>query len=221
MIKITAKKTYSERVVLDVKNLVFEKGKTYAIIGANGSGKTTLLKILAKQLKGEDVTYELNAKKITYMPQTSYAFSMSVKKNILLACPITDRNLLIRRYRHLVQILGLNKLLRKNASKLSGGETQRMVLARTLLMNSDLLLLDEPTSALDVEQATAVIRLLKEEKSPEKTIILSTHSLKQAEEIADVILFLHNGLLLESGTPEEVLHNTMTEEAKAFISFNR
>jgi ABC-type multidrug transport system, ATPase component len=155
------------------------------------------------------------------MPQSSYAFSMSVKSNILLSQTFSDRNEKRARMDELVTALGLKGLLRKNAAKLSGGETQRMALARTLLTQSDILLLDEPTAAMDVEQAQAVIKLLKKEVVEKRlTLIFATHSLKQAEELADEVLYMSNGVVVERGTPKDTLHNPVYGETKAFVSFN-
>lgn len=208
---------------MDVANLTFEEGGRYALIGANGSGKSTLLKIIDGQL-GADVGQNIDKKqyKVAYMPQQSYAFSMSVKRNILLPAAVADRENAKERMQGLVSALGLKSLLYKNAARLSGGETQRMALARTLMVDCKVLLLDEPTAAMDVEQAKAVLELLKVETEKRGlTLIFATHSLKQAEELADEILFMANGVVVERGTPEKLLHSPVYSQTKAFIGFNR
>lgn len=221
MIEITAKKQYGDKVVLDVGKLTFEEGKAYALIGANGSGKSTLLKIIGNQLKAEGERVVSKELTIGYMPQQSYAFAMSVKRNIMLPVKAMDKKK--RRYKlnALTNDLGLRGLLHKNAVKLSGGETQRMALARTLMVRCGLLLLDEPTAALDVGQAKAVIELLnKEVKENGVTLIFATHSLKQAELLADEALFLCGGKLMERGNPSEILKNPKSEELREFIGFS-
>lgn len=220
MIEITAIKKYGNKTVLDVESLMFEFGKSYALIGANGSGKSTLLKIIDNQLKAKG-TVDIKNKKVAYMPQNSYAFSMSVKQNILLPIKLTNIKQNKNRIQHLTKALDLTELLGKNAAKLSGGETQRMALARTLMVSADILLLDEPTAAMDVEQAKSVIDLLKSHSDKYKTtLIFATHSMNQAELLADEVLFLSNGKIAERGIPERVLHNPQSAELKAFISFN-
>lgn len=221
MIKITAKKQYGDRTVLNVNGLTFERGKAYALVGANGSGKSTLLKVIDSQLKADGEKNIPKFMTVGYMPQSSYAFSISVKRNILLPLKFYQRRNLRRRFDNLVETLELKGLLKKNAAKLSGGETQRMALARTLMVRADLLLLDEPTAAMDVEQAQAVLKLLKQEvREYHTTLIFATHSLKQAEELADEVLFMSNGVVVERGAPSDVLHNPLYNETKTFIGFN-
>lgn len=219
MIKVTAKKTYGDRVVLDVKDLVFEDGKKYALIGANGSGKSTLLNVIAGQLKAEGkVEFDKRAT-IGYMPQTSYAFSMSVLRNIMLPCKAMERRERVYRANGLIEDLGLKKLKRKNASRLSGGETQRMALARTLMVKCDVLILDEPTAAMDVEQAKTVIELLNRENEFYKnTLIFATHSLKQAEALADVVIFMSEGKAAEISDAKTFLTDAVDKRLIEFIS---
>lgn len=219
MINISAKKTYGNKLALDINSLTFEQGKAYALIGANGSGKSTLLKILARQIEFDGKIDGLS--KVAYMPQNSYAFSMSVKQNILLPIPLRDRKAYQFRLDFLVEKLSLKALLGKNAVLLSGGETQRMALARTLMTECDTLLLDEPTSALDVEQAKLALSLLKSELADRSfTLIFATHSLKQAELLADEAIFLHDGKALEQGCPKTIFAQPKTSELAEFISFN-
>ncbi len=222
MILITCKKTYGDRVVLDV-DFTFEEGKKYALIGANGSGKSTLLQIIDGQLKPDHnskIDGVENAK-ICYMPQSSYAFDMSLKSNVFLGCPARfkecDRVFYNNRVFKLIDDMGLWKLRFKNAAKLSGGETQRMALCRTLVQKHDILLLDEPTSAMDISAtsiAESVLSSYTDEYSP--TLIFATHSLKQAERIADTIIFLKDGKIVEYGT-SEILENPSSDELKEFL----
>lgn len=222
MIELTAKKTYGDRVVLDVEKLSFEEGRRYALIGANGSGKSTLLSILAAQTKpDEGGAIVLDGARVAYMPQSSFAFDMSVRNNVLLSSDFGTRKERGFCADMLIKSLGLWSLRKKNAAKLSGGETQRMALARTLMVKCDLLLLDEPTAALDVEQAKSAVELLKRETEYRKnTLIFATHSLRQAELLADEVLFLKDGKVLERGTPQMLLENASTEELRAFLAFN-
>lgn len=219
MINISAIKSFDKKTVLEILNISLEENKCYALMGANGSGKSTLLKIIDRQLKSDNGARTENVK-VGYMPQSSYAFSMSVKRNILLPLKWSERKRYSKKADYLIKELGLEKYGKKNATRLSGGETQRMAFCRALLVPCDLLLLDEPTSAMDVEQARTVINLLKQEKK-DRTVIFATHSIKQAEELADEVLFLYNGKLIERGEPSQILRNPKTNEIRDFISYNR
>lgn len=222
MITIKAKKQYGERVVLDV-DLSFAEGKRYAVIGANGSGKSTLLKILAGQLKSVG-SYSPRQNDVGYMPQDCFAFSLSLKNNVRLACPEFPklfsgaRKLYYKRCDTLIKKMGLHALRKKNAAKLSGGETQRMTLCRVLVDRHSLLLLDEPTSAMDVNAVTTAESALGDyldEYSP--TLIFATHSIAQAERMADEVIFMFNGIALERGTPKQIFNGPRTDELKAFL----
>lgn len=221
MISISAKIQYADRVVLDVDNLQFDDGKRYAIIGANGSGKSTLLKLLDKQIRlNKDGARKVEKDCIVgYMPQQSIAFDMSVLKNVLIANRMLNRKLAKKCALDYINALDLSKLKRKNASRLSGGESQRVALARTLMMRSNVILLDEPTAALDVEQAKAVIALLKSETEYYKsTLIFATHSLKQAQELADKIIFLCDGKVEEICDAYSFLTTKHCQKLEEFIN---
>jgi len=220
MIEINLTKKYGERLVLDVQ-LTFEKGKKYALIGANGSGKSTLLKLISKIEKPTSgSTDSIKDNDICYMTQTSYAFDMSLKSNIFIACPTFKEKVFYNdRVYSLISKMGLWDLRYKNASKLSGGETQRMALARSLVQKHDILLLDEPTSAMDLGATAIAERVLSEyylEYSP--TIIFATHSIKQAERFADYVIFLKDGKVKEIADAKDFISNPQSEELKAFLN---
>lgn len=220
MLEITAKKYYGDNVVLDVENLFFEKGKKYALIGANGSGKSTLLKLIDKHIKAKNQELSIDKQVIIgYMPQTTYAFDFSVKRNIMLTCKISNRKSAKYRADNLIKDLQLEKFKNKNATRLSGGELQRVALARTLMLKCDLLLLDEPTSAMDVEQSKNVIEFLKNETDFfNMTLIFATHSLKQAESLADYVIFMSKGKIIEIIEAKDFMSKAKTKELIEFIS---
>lgn len=222
MIEIKAKKKYGDRIVLD-DSFTFLEGKIYAVIGTNGSGKSTLLSILSKQLKNDTETFVYYGE-IGYMPQSSYAFNLSVKNSIKIAIPDLEKSKTIKqdyykfRINRYLRELDLEKISRKKASKLSGGETQKVALARTLLCRHDLLLLDEPTSAMDIQATATAEKVLNDYISEfNPTLIFSTHSVKQAERIADYVIFLKDGKIIETATAKEFLENPQTEELKQFL----
>ncbi len=217
MIKLkNIKKTYGERTVLDIENLSFTKGETVAIVGPNGSGKSTLLKIIADIIKSDDGETVRRAK-LYYLPQQSIPFRKSVRKNILFSMENTvDKE---KRCDEILAELCLTNLADKNAKGLSGGECQRLALGRVLINEGDFLVLDEPSSAADIEGTQMIENAIRKYK--EKTgcgVIMTTHSPVQALKLADRIIMLCDGKIVEDGKPEELLNNPKTEWGKKFIS---
>ncbi|HKL74169.1 MAG TPA: ATP-binding cassette domain-containing protein [Clostridia bacterium] len=220
MINISAKKIYGENVVLNIPDFTFTKGKKYALIGANGSGKSTLIKCLAGIIDFEGKVNG-NIKDVVYMPQKSYAFDLSVKNNVLLSFPFKDRKKHIKSVDVVLEKLDLTSLKNKNASRLSGGETQKVSLARVMVATHDVLLLDEPTSAMDIKAAqNAEKELISYVKDNNSTLIFATHSLRQAS-LADEIIFLKKGKIVEMGASSIMLNNPNNNETKEFIDFFR
>ena len=176
MIKINAlKKLYGDRTVLDIKSLGIKKGECVVLTGHNGSGKSTLLKILAgteKQTEGEVLTKG----QIYYLPQQSIPFNKSVKSNILycLEGKRKDKRELCEK---MLDAFNLKQLESKNAKTLSGGECQRLALARVLCKKGDIILLDEPSSAADSKGRELINQLIRGycEKNG-CTLVMTTHT---------------------------------------------
>lgn len=209
------KKTYDGRCVLDIPELKLESGKIYAVIGANGSGKSTLARLISGSVKA-DGGYIKNDVSIGYMPQKCYAFKMSTRKNLRINRSESSNS----REEKLMQALGLSPLADEKATKLSGGETARMALARLLMKKYELLVLDEPSSAMDIESTFAAEKLIRDYRDETGcTVLIITHSVSQAERIADEIIFLSSGVLTEQGRPEKLIHAPENEKTKQFIDF--
>lgn len=200
MILPALKKTYQGQVVLDIPSIEIADGSIVAICGQNGSGKSTLAKILSgieKPDTGESsVTKGLS---VGYLPQQNYAFHMSVRSNLLLNKDLQKTKAEnVTQAETLLQAIGLENMAKKNAKKLSGGETQKMALARLLMKPYDLLILDEPTASMDtasVPTAEAIIRDYQSRTG--STILIITHSPEQAKRLADHIIRLEDGNLCE------------------------
>lgn len=208
-------KHYGEKTVLSVDRLTVEKGETLAVTGPNGSGKSTLLKILSGLTKADSGTAN-GFGKILSMPQASYAFSMSVEKNVLYAMSGDKKT---ERAETILKRLGLYELKNQNAKKLSGGEAQRLALARLLVNECDTLVLDEPTGAVDIDGADCVWRAIEEyRKDSGCTVIFSTHSPVEAGKHADRILLLHNGLVTEDAKPSDFFKEQKSDWGKKFIA---
>lgn len=208
-------KNYGEKTVLSIDRLTIQKGETLAVTGPNGSGKSTLLKILAGLIKADSGTAD-GFGKVLYMPQSSYAFSMSVEKNVLYAMSGDDK---AERAEKILKRLGLYDLKDRNAKKLSGGETQRLALARLLVCECDTLVLDEPSGAVDIDGTDYVWRAIEEYKKENGcTVIFSTHSPFEAGKHAERIILLHNGQVLEDEKPSDFFKEQKSEWGKKFIA---
>lgn len=208
-------KTYDGIKVLDFPGLTLHPGTVYSVIGANGSGKSTFAKILAGILAADKRGPLLEPSvSVGYMPQKSYAFRMSTRTNILLGGNDEVKA------EQLMDVLQIRHLERKRANNLSGGETARMALARLMMKNFDLVILDEPTAAMDMETTGMAETLISDYVKKTKCILLLvTHSLQQARRVADEVLFLYKGQLLESGKKEIVLYTPVHEQTRRFLEF--
>jgi ABC-type multidrug transport system ATPase subunit len=206
-------KTYEDRKVLDFPGMELQPGKIYAVIGANGSGKSTFAKILAGILTADKKGKHLEGGCIGYMPQKTYPFRLSVSANLRLG----GRN--DAREKELKEALGLSHLARRKMSRLSGGECARLALARLLMRSWDLLVLDEPTAAMDMESTLQAEKLIRQCTSEGTSVLLITHNIRQAERIADEVLFFSGGRLTEAGTKEQILKNPTQPETIRFLEF--
>jgi len=222
-------KEYNGKKVLDIENLVIEQGTLTAIVGANGAGKTTLLNIIGRldsQTTGK-VTYmdddliKINPKaEMTLVFQNPYLISTTVEKNI--AYPLKLRGWssfdIEERIDQLTRELGLEKLRKRKVWKLSGGEIQKVALARALSFRPGLLLLDEPTANIDPTTTGEIERMLAKINEEEGTsIILVTHNLPQAKRVCNKLIFLNKGELIEEGNCREILKNPVNGLTRQFI----
>ena len=211
----TFTKSYEGRRVLEVPELELEGGKIYGVIGANGSGKSTFAKVLAGVVQA-DIPGRKTEKglRLGYMPQKNYAFRMSVRENIFLGK--RDE----KRAAELMEALGISHLADKRARLLSGGETARMALARLMMQDFRLLILDEPTAAMDMESSLLAEKLMGDYcRLSGCALVLITHSLQQAERMADELLFFHEGRLLERGEKRRLLSSPAGPELRRFLDF--
>lgn len=207
-------KTYGRRTVLELPELTLPQGQITAVIGPNGSGKSTCAKVLAGIERADEKKTILSGVSIGYLPQKSFPFRMSTEKNILTNG--SDRT----RAAELMKALDIDALKKQSAKKLSGGETARMALCRILMKTYDLLILDEPTTAMDMESTLAAEKLIRETcRETGCAVLLITHSISQARRIADRVLVLQRGALVEQGTTEAVLSSPSNEETRRFLDF--
>ena len=215
---------YGTKRVLDLEEVTIEKGTRTAIIGPNGAGKSTLLNIVSRidsASEGEVVYESEDPRLVTQVFQQPYMLRTSVERNI--QYPLRLRNWpedrMKRRSDELMEELGLLDLRNQKAWKLSGGETQKVALARALSFEPSLLLLDEPTANID-PATTAEIEemLLKINREEGTTILFVTHNLAQARRVCNRLLFLDKGKLVESGDCLSILQNPAEEKTRRFIA---
>lgn len=198
------KKYYGEKLVLDIENLKIEKGKITGIIGPNGSGKSTLLHIIAgldDEYSGtvsydQQVTDTKPYERMTLVSQKPYLFKRKVYVNIEYPLKIRkfSKDDTRNRVNKIISRLEIEGLRDKKAHLLSGGESQKVSLARALVFEPELLLLDEPTSNIDPESIKVLEReILRFNKETGATVIIVTHNLEQSNRICDNIIYLEKG----------------------------
>ncbi len=207
-------KTYDRRVVLQLPELSLPEGKITAVIGPNGSGKSTFAKILAGIERADGKRPILTGCTVGYLPQKSFPFRMSTEKNILTNGSDPARAA------ELMKALDIAALAGQSAKRLSGGETARMALCRILMRRYDLLILDEPTTAMDMGSTLTSEQLVRGVCDGQGcAVLLITHSISQARRIADRVLVLHQGRLVEQGECRQVLREPKQEETRRFLDF--
>lgn len=201
------KKSFNDNVVLKDISLTVDRGEVLAIIGPSGSGKSTLLRCITN-LETED------SGEIIYKGHYGLVFQNfnlfphhSVIKNITNA-PIKvqkkSKEEALQIGRDLLKKMGLEDKEDAYPCELSGGQQQRVSIARALAMNPDILFFDEPTSALDPELTGEILEVIKELAAEKMTMVIVTHEMSFARNVADTIIFMDDGVIVENGTPEEV-----------------
>ena len=201
------KKSFGDNVVLKDISFNVEKGEVLAIIGPSGSGKSTLLRCIT-DLETEDSgiidfdgTFGLVFQNFNLFPHHS------VMRNITNA-PIRvqkrNKEEVYEQAKDLLKKMGLEDKADFYPSELSGGQQQRVSIARALAMNPDILFFDEPTSALDPELTGEILQVIKELAAENMTMVIVTHEMNFARNVADTIIFMDGGVIVEEGSPEEV-----------------
>ena len=201
------KKSFGKNEVLKDIYLKVDKGEVLCIIGPSGSGKSTLLRCITNLETQDsgiidfDGTFGLVFQDFNLFPHHS------VMKNITNApIKVQKRNKddVYRDARNLLKKLDLSDKEDSYPCELSGGQQQRVSIARALAMNPDILFFDEPTSALDPELTGEILKVIKDLAAEKMTMVIVTHEMSFAKKVADTIIFMDDGFIVENGSPEEV-----------------
>ena len=230
------KKSFGEHEVLKDISTTVSKGEVIAIIGPSGCGKSTFLRSLnlLEQPTGGTVKFEgtdiidksvdinkMREKMGMVFQQFNLFPNMTIKKNIMLA-PVKlgkmSKEDAEKKAKELLERIGLSDKADAYPDSLSGGQKQRVAIVRALAMNPDVMLFDEPTSALDPEMVGEVLSLMKELAQSGMTMVIVTHEMGFAKEVADRVMFFNDGIIAEENTPAELFANPKNQRLKDFLS---
>ena len=229
-------KRFGDLEVLKGVSFSLEKGQVLAIIGSSGGGKSTLLRCLnfletpdsgeiivdGKQLlSGSEEEIRKNRLHFGLVFQNFNLFPQySVLENVTLAptlLKLDTPEAIEKNALHLLEKVGLSQKANAYPYQLSGGQQQRTAIARALALNPEILCFDEPTSALDPELTGEVLRCIRELKESGNTMIVVTHEMEFAKSVADVVIYMADGLIEEAGTPDQIFGNPQSEKTRAFL----
>ena len=222
--------------VLRGVSFALESGQVLAIIGSSGSGKTTLLRCLnfletpdagqilldgeellrtdENQLRKNRLRFGLVFQNFNLFHQYTALENVSLAPGLL---KLGTREEIDRRSRELLSQVGLADKCGAYPYQLSGGQQQRTAIARALALRPEVLCFDEPTSALDPELTGEVLRVIRGLKDGNRTMIVVTHEMAFAKQVADVVIYMADGVIAEMGTPEEVFDHPKSDKARAFL----
>ena len=235
-------KSFGSTAVLRDISFDLQKGEALAIIGSSGSGKTTLLRCLnfletadtgSITVAGEtlwsadDARTQSEAvlrKKRLHFGLVFQSFNLfphySVLKNLTdpqIRVLGRDKETAQQRARQLLEKMGLSDKEGAYPCELSGGQQQRVAIARALAMDPEILFFDEPTSALDPELTGEILKVIRDLAEEHMTMVIVTHEMSFAKDVADRVIFMAGGVIVEEGTPEEVMVNTREERTRQFL----
>ncbi|WP_019851392.1 amino acid ABC transporter ATP-binding protein [Desulfitobacterium sp. PCE1] len=243
---LTIEKNFDKLEVLKGVSLEVFKGEVVAIIGPSGSGKSTFLRCLNRlevidggsiTIEGDELVSTTGEGKVVYAEETQARMicrkmgmvfqqfnlfpHLTVLENVIEA-PITVKRVkkdeIIPEAKELLRKVGLLDKLDCYPSRLSGGQKQRVAIARALAMNPDIMLFDEPTSALDPELTGEVLKAMRQLAEEHMTMIVVTHEMSFAREVANRVIFMDKGEIVEQGEPEAVFGAPKQQRTQAFLN---
>ncbi len=228
-------KTFGEHEVLKDIDFTVKQGDVTCIIGSSGSGKSTLLRCINLfetpssgeiYFHGEDITSTKSApkyrEKVTMVFQS---FNLFNNLSVLSNCTIGPRKVLKMKKAEATKVamkyldlVGMSAYVNAKPRQLSGGQKQRVAIARALAMNPEVILFDEPTSALDPEMVGEVLNVMKDLAEAGLTMLVVTHEMAFARDVANKVVFMDEGVIVEEGTPEQIFTSPKEERTRAFLS---
>ena len=232
------KKRFGKTDVLKDISFSLEEGQVVAIIGSSGSGKTTLLRCLNFLETPDEGQITVSGKELAYkgvsdnqIRENRLHFGLvfqnfnlfpqyTALENVMLAPQLLQRGTkdqIAQTATSLLTQVGLSEKLNSYPWQLSGGQQQRVAIARALAMKPHVLCFDEPTSALDPELTGEVLRVIRDLKKENTTMIVVTHEMEFARSVADVVIYMADGVIEEMGDPQQVFGNPTSEKLKAFL----
>ena len=230
-------KSFGDLHILKDISTNIEKGEKVVIIGPSGSGKSTFLRCLNRLEQPSDGQIFFEGEDLTHMPdrqlysvrqkmgmvfQHFHLFPhLTIQKNITLA-PVKLKRMTQAeadaKATELLQKVGLADKANQYPDQLSGGQKQRIAIARALAMNPDVILFDEPTSALDPELTGEILKVIRELAEEKMTMVIVTHEMSFARDVADRVIFMDGGYIIEQGDPKEVIEHPKEERTRQFLA---
>lgn len=228
-------KSFGNNQVLKDIDFSVEKGEVVCIIGSSGSGKSTLLRCinLLEKPSGGQIIYKgeniLGDKHNIYGYRTKLGmvfqqFNLFNNHNVLKNCTVGQIKVLKRSKEEAekiamkyLKVVEMDPYINAKSRQLSGGQKQRVAIARALSMEPDVMLFDEPTSALDPEMVGEVLKVMKKLAESGLTMLIVTHEMEFAKDVADRVIFMDEGVIAEEGSPEQVFNNPKQERTREFL----
>ena len=228
-------KSFGTHGVLKDIDFTINKGEVVCVIGASGSGKSTLLRCinLLEKPSGGEILYNgtniLDKRNSIYsyrarLGMVFQQFNLFHNLNVLTNCVVAQRQVLKRPLEEArkiamkyLEVVGMEQYLDARPMQLSGGQQQRVAIARALSMEPDVMLFDEPTSALDPEMVGEVLNVMKHLAEAGLTMLVVTHEMGFAKDVADRVVFMDQGVIMKEGSPEQVLIHPQKDRTREFL----
>lgn len=220
-------KQYGERLVVDIDKFNFKESGVYVILGLNGSGKSTFLECIANVNKFnsgiityDDKNFSEARNKISMLLQRPYMFNGTVKDNLIKGSLLNKKDWKesFQKYTSYIKDFNIENLMNKNGKNLSGGEKAKIALMRVVLLETNVTLLDEPTASMDLESTLVAEKLIKSMTVNGSTVIMVTHDLYQAKRIADYVICMDNGKIIEVGNRKDFFTNPSSDKVKMLLN---
>ena len=224
-------KSFGNNEVLKGINLSIDEGEFVTLLGPSGCGKSTLLRCFSGletvtegeiYLDGTNITdFTPKQRKIGMVFQQYSLFpNMTVRQNVAFGLQMQkkDKHFIAEKVKDVLHTVGLSDKLDQYPRQLSGGQQQRVAIARALALKPDILCFDEPTSALDPELTGEVLKVIRTLAEQKTTMIIVTHEMAFARDVADQLIFMDGGVIVEQGDPHQVIDNPKEERTKQFLT---